>query len=283
MSPVNWYLGLVVVGLGLLATALLYRRDWKLLVLHLCMFSMIHPFEVVVMATGGYRYMPGVLPTGPDNFLGAYVSDLFIVPASAVFIRAFSLSWRIILCIAAIFTGIDWFFTELGIYRHLWWKSIYTGIGLIILYSISGWLWTGLREQRQALPFRLLITHLTYFAIQSTITFAANRGGQLFKMQMALLHMNATEMQAILVSIYQLIVSATVVLCIGLKIPLRYRALGIVVIIALNWAIGHFGIFMPQMAITPHHLILAPAASLALLIAIFRAARLNYLFPRPGS
>lgn len=279
MSPANWYLVLVVAGLGMLAAALLYRRDWKLLVLHLSLFSIIHPFEVVVMVTGGYRYMPGVLPAGPDNFLGAYVSDLFIVPASAVFISAFSLSWRATLCIAAIFTGIDWFFTELGVYRHIWWKSIYTGVGLIILYAISGWLWTGLREQRQSLPFRLLIIHLAYFSIQSTITFAANRGGQLFKMQMAILHMGTTEIQAILVSIYQLIVSATVVLCIGLKIPLRYRAVGIGVIIALNWAIGHFGIFVPQVAITPHHLILVPAASIALLTVIFRAAGLNYLFP----
>ena len=279
MPPAYWYYGLVVVSLVLLIMALRHRRDWKLLVLHLNLFSIIHPFEVFVLATNGYCYIPSISPTVADYFLGAYISDLFIVPALAVVISAFSLSWRSILCIAAIFTGIDWFFTVLGIYQHFWWKSIYTGIGLIVLYSISGWLWTGLREHRQALPFRFLIIHLTYFSLQSVITFAANRGGQLFKMQIAYLQLPPENMHSILVSAYQLIVSVTVVLCIGLKIPLLYRTLGIGVIVALNWAIGHFGIFVPQVEITPHHLILIPVVAVALLIVLFRAAKLDYLFP----
>lgn len=227
-----------------------------------------------------YQYIPGILPAGADIFLGAYISDLFIVPASAVVIYAFSLSWVSILLIAAIFTGIDWFFTTLGIYQHFWWKSIYTGIGLIILYAISGWLWAGLRNRRPALLFRLLIIHLTYFALLSSITFAVNRGGQLFQMRIAgFPSLGTTAMQAILISVYQLIVSITVVLCIGLKMPLRYRILGIGVIVALNWAIGHLGIFVPQVGITSHYLILIPVIAVTLLIVLFRAAKLDYLFP----
>lgn len=276
-----WYFVLVVVSLVLLIVALRHRRDWKLLVLHLSIFSIIHPFEVFVLSIKGYLYKPGILtlPAGADNFLGAFISDLFIVPASSVVIRAFSLSWRSILYIAAIFTGIDWFFTVLGIYQHFWWKSIYTGIGLIVLYTISGWLWTGLKEQRQSLPFRLLIIHLTYFSLQSAITFAANRGGLLFKLQVPYLQLNAPKEMAIIISVYQLIVSVTVVLCIGLKMPWQYRTLGIGVIVALNWAIGHFDIFVPQVEITPYHLILVPVVSLTLLIVLFRAAKLDYLFP----
>jgi hypothetical protein len=284
VSSAYWYYGLVAVSLVLLIVALRHRRDWKLLVLHLNVSSIIHPFEVFVLVTDGYRYLPGILPEslfpiGADNIMGAFISDLFIVPASAVFINAFSLSWRSILCIAAIFTGIDWLFTALGIYQHFWWKSIYTGIGLTILYTISGWLWNGLKEQRQALPFRLLIIHLTYFSLQSVITFAANRGGLLFTMQVEYFQLAPEKIMLILLSAYQLIVSAIVVLCIGLKMPLRYRILGIGVIIALNWAIGHFGIFVPQVEITPHHLILVPVVAVALLIILFRVAKLDYLFP----
>lgn len=280
MPSEYWYIGLVAVSFVLITAALLHRRDWKLIVLHTNVSSLIHPFEVVVLTADGYRYLPDILPTRADNYVGAYISDFFIIPASAVVISAFSLSWRSILCIAAIFTGVDWFFNVIGIYRHFWWKSIYTGIGLIVLYAISGWIWSGIQKRRQSLPFRLLIIHLSYFMIQSAITFAVNRGGQLFKMQTTYVQLfGAYKMQAVLVSIYQLIISAVIVLCIGLKMPLRYRAIGIVVIVALNWAIGHFGIFVPQVNITSHHLNLVPVAAVALLIVLFKAAKLDYLFP----
>lgn len=282
MPGAFWYFGLVAISLVLLILALRHRRDWKLLVLHLSVFSIIHPFEVFVISMKGYLFKPGVLdlPAGADNFFGAYISDFFIVPASAVLISSFSLSWSSIMFIAAIFTGIDWFFTELGIYQHFWWKSIYTGIGLIILYTISGWLWTNLRKQHQLLLFRLLIIHLSFFSIQSVLFFAANRGGQLFKMQVPYLQLYTPEMMAILISIYQLIVSITVVLCIGLKIPWQYRALGIGVIVALTWAVGYFGIFVPQVDISPYHLILFPVLAVALLTALFRVAKLDYIFPQ---
>lgn len=281
MPPAYWYFGLVVISLVLIIMALRHRRDWKLLVLHLSIFSIIHPFEIFVLKTNGYIYKPGILilPAGSDNFLGAFISDLFIVPASAVVICAFSLSWRYILCIATIFTGIDWFFTVLGIYQHFWWKSIYTGVGLIILYAISDWLWNGLKDQHQSLPFRLLIIHLTFFSLQSALFFAVNRGGLFFKMQIPYLQLFTPEIMAILVSIYQFIISVTVVLCIGLKIPWRYRTLGIGVIVVVNWVIGHFGIFLPQVEITPYHLIIFPVVAVALLIVLFRAAKLDYSFP----
>ncbi|WP_425060168.1 hypothetical protein SCACP_08350 [Sporomusa carbonis] len=281
MSGTYWYYGLVVASLVLLIAALQHRRDWKLLVLHLSIFSLIHPFEVVVLTTNGYVYLPGILPAAADNFAGAFISDFFIIPASAVFISAFSLSWRFILCFAALFTGIDWYFTSLGIYQHFWWKSIYTGIGLIVLYAISAWLWSNLHKSRPPLLFRLLIIHFTYFALQSAITFAVNRGGQLFTMQMASLPLDEPDkMMNVLISIYQLIVSATVVLCMGLKLPFRYRTLGIGVIVGLNWVIEHFGIFVPQANISPYHIIFVPVLASVLLQILFKITRVDYLFPK---
>lgn len=280
MPGAYWYYGLVVISLILFAVAFHFRKDWKLLILHLSVYSVIHPFEVIVTTTGGYNFTPGILPTSADSILGAYISDLLIIPASAVIISAFSLSWHSMLCFAAIFTGVDWYFTTLGIYQHFWWKSIYTGLGLIFLYLISDWLWTGLNKYRQSLSFRLLIIHLTYFALQSSITFAVNRGGQLFIMQIPyVLFGNPIKMQVILISLYQLIVSAIVVVCLGLKMPCRYRFAGIGGIFLLNWAIGYFGIFVPQVSISPYHLIFIPFVTVILLIILFRAAKLDYLFP----
>jgi len=278
-----WYYGLVAISLGLLCLALRHRGDWKLLVLHLSVFSIIHPLEIIIMTTNGYRYLPGVLafPAYADDFLGAYVSDLFIVPASVIIICAFSLSWPAILGIAAVFTGVDWLFTVLGIYRHVWWKSVYTGIGLLILYAISRRLWANLQARRPSLAFRLLMIHLTFFALQSASFFAVNRGGVLFTMQFPFLHPGSTPViLAYIVSGYQLIISITVAIFTGLKMPRLYRTLGIGIVIAMTWAIGHYGIFVPQVAITPYHLLLLSAASLALLTVLFRMAGLDYLFPQ---
>jgi hypothetical protein len=61
--------------------------------------------------------------------------------------------------------------------------------------------------------------------------------------------------------------------------PWRYRTLGIGAVVALNWAMGYFGIFVPKINVTAHHLILGPLVAVALLIGLFRAAKIDYLFP----
>ena len=280
MPAAFWYYGIVIVSIILTAVSLRRRPDWKLLVLHLTIASIIYPVEVFIFLTKGYEYKPDILayPPGADNILGAYISDFLIVPASAVLIQAFALSWPVILCIAGLFTCIDWFFTVLGIYRHFWWKSVYTGIGLMILYTVSDWLWTRIKNQHPSLWFRLFIIYLTFFSLQGVFFFAANRGGVLFQMHIPQLQVYFPQSLTVLVGLYQLIISAAVTVGIGLK-PRRYKALGIFAATAVTWAIGHFGIFIPQAEITPYHLLSLSAAALAVTIALFRAAKLDYLIP----
>lgn len=249
--------------------------------LQLSVSSIIHPLEVAVFVTNGYNYYPNILPAGADYFMGAFVSNVLFVPASAVFINVFSLSWWSVLFIAAGITGIDWYFTVLGIYQHFWWKSIYTGVGLLVLYAISRWYWHGLSKDWPGVFFRLLVIYLTYFAIQGIIIFAANRGGQLFTLKMACIPLaDSSQMLSLVFSIYQYIASIVAALCIGLRMPFYCRILGIVIIAGMNWAIGYFGIFVSYMNITPNHLILAYLAAIPLLWLLFRAAKLDYLFPK---
>jgi hypothetical protein len=277
-----WYYGLVTASLLLLGASLWHRRDWKLLVLSLCVASVIHPFEMVVaVGLGAYSYLPGILKPPVDNFIGAFISDYCIVPASAVVISAFALAWPARILSAAIFTGVDWYFTVLGIYAHHWWKSVYTGILLLVLYAISDWLWDGLQAKRPTLAFRLLIIFLCYAASHNVLTFAANRGDQLFVMALPWWPaLNPLRVHILLINLYQIIVAVTVTLCSGLRLPLALRLLAPVVIIILEWALGYFGIFVPQADITPYHLALVPVISVALVIGLFRAAKLDgYLFP----
>lgn len=275
MPAAFWYYGLVIVSIVLITVSLRHRQDWKLLVLHLGIASIIYPVEVFIFVTKGYKYKPDILvyPPGADNILGAYISDFFIVPASAVLIQAFSLSRPAILCIAGLFTGIDWFFTVLGIYQHFWWKSIYTGIGLLVLYTVSDWFWTGIKNQHRSRLFRLFVIYLTHFALQGVFFFAVNRGGVLFQMHIPQLQADIPQL-TVLVGLYQLIISAAVTVGVGLK-HRRYKALGIFAAAAVTWAIGHFGIFIPQADITPYHLLILSAAALAVTVALFRAAKLD--------
>lgn len=281
MPSAYWYYGLVVIALVLQAVSLIHRKDWKLLVLQLVISGIIHPFEIVVLIlTKAYLYLPGILgDLRLDNYLGSYVSNSFIVPASAVAINAFSLSWSYIVGIAVIFTGIDWYFVTLGIYQHFWWKSAYTGIGLIILYGISKRIWSGLQEKRRCPIFNLTVIYLTYASIHNVIVFAANKGGELFRFQGPLAG-DPEKFHQGFFYLYLLITSVIITLVIGLKIPLHCRLFGVAFLAFVYWVMGEYHLFVPQMdAIAAWQLIVVPIIVVPIVICLFRMAKLDYLFP----
>ncbi len=281
MPSAYWYYGLIVVALVLLAASLIHSKDWRLLVLQLTIAGIIHPFEIVVLILmEAYRYLPGIVANlRLDNYLGSYISNSLIVPASAVAINAFSLSWGYIVGVAAIFTGIDWYFATIGIYQHFWWKSAYTGIGLIILYGISRWIWSGLQEKRRCTIFRFAVIYLTYASIHNLVAFLANKGGQLFRFQLPLAGDSEKFHQGFFY-LYLLVTSVIISLLIGLKLPLHYRLLGIAFLAFLYWIIGKYHIFAPQVdGIAAWQLILVPIIVVPVVIGLFRMAKLDYIFP----
>lgn len=281
MPSAYWYYGLIIVALVLLAASLIHSKDWRLLVLQLTIVGIIHPFEIVVLILmEAYRYLPGIVANlRLDNYLGSYISNSLIVPASAVAINAFSLSWGYIVGVAAIFTGIDWYFTTIGIYQHFWWKSAYTGIGLIVLYRISRWIWSGLQKKRRCTIFRLAVIYLTYAPIHNLVAFLANKGGQLFRFQLPLAGDSEKFHQGFFY-LYLLVTSVIISLLIGLKLPLHYRLLGIAFLTFLYWIIGKYQIFAPQVdGIAAWQLILVPIIVVPIVICLFRMAKLDYSFP----
>ena len=227
----------------------------------------------------GYRYLPGVLPEPSyDNGLGAFVSDLFIVPASAVVINAFFLGWKAITGIAVAFTAADWFYARIGIYQHLWWKPVYTGGGLLVYYAISRWLWHRLQEARPILWFRLLVIYLIYSTIHTIIHFTATAFLHLYRFQLPWLEGAARNHPASHTPFLYLI-SIIVTLCIGLPLPFRYRLTGYALIAIIYWALGAFQFFVPLADISSLHLIIIPTLVVPFLLILFRAAKLDYLFP----
>lgn len=274
-----WYYGLIVISFVILFVALQHRREWKLLVLQLFVASVIHPVELVILTTNGYTYFPGITDTTTDVLLGAYISNFLIVPATAVLISAFSLSWRYQIGIAVLFMGIDWFFTVLGIYQHFWWNSIYTGIGLLILYQISSFLWGQLLKSKHSFAFRLLSIYLAYFALQSVLTLALNQGGELFILQLASIPLEPLKTMSILSSLYQVIIGVLITIFIGIRMRFRYRLLNLCSIVLINWLLDYAGMFVSNGDFTVQHLLAVPLVATIALIILFKKAQLNYLFP----
>ncbi|WP_285716272.1 hypothetical protein [Pelosinus sp. IPA-1] len=240
--------------------------------------GIIHPFEVVVMLTDGYRYIPGiVLDPQTDSTIGAFISDLFIVPALAVVINALSLSWPFILGITAAFTGIDWLYVKIGVYEHYWWKSIYTGSGLIILYAISRWFWHCLQEKKPSLLFRLLAIYLTYIPIPIIINFVLARLLNVFKFEIYLL--SALEKNhPVFNNVYLIFTGVVVTLCIGLRLRFRYRLFGIGLLALVSWALEYYNIFVSPIEMSSQYLTLVPLVGVLFVIVLFHIAKLDYLF-----
>jgi len=273
-----WYYGLILISVILTGISLYYKKCWRLLVLHIIISGIIHPVELIILLTGGYYYLPGILHDPQiDSGLGAYVSDFFIVPASAVAINAFSLSWHSTLGIAIVFTVIDWLFAKIGIYVHFWWKSIYTGIGLIILYSISKWFWRSFQEKQPSLIFRLLVIYLTYAPIHSIINFVVARLLHAFTFEVTFF--TAPERNfPVFNNLHLLLTTIVVTLCIGLRVLFRYRIIGIIPLGAVNWALGYFHIFESAL-LSSQYLTLIPIIGILFIMTMYRIAKLNYLFP----
>jgi hypothetical protein len=274
-----WYYGLIVISFVILFVSLQHRREWKLLVLQLFVASVIHPVELLILTTNGYTYLPGITDTTTDVLLGAYISNFLIVPATAVLISAFSLSWRYQLSIAVLFMGIDWFFTVLGIYQHFWWNSIYTGIGLLILYQISSFLWCQLLKSKHSFVFRLLSIYLAYFALQSVLTLALNQGGELFILQLASIPLEPIKTMSILSSLYQVVIGVLIALFIGIRMRFRYRLLNLCSIVLVNWLLDYAGMFVSNGDFAVQHLLAVPLVATIALSILFKKAQLNYLFP----
>ena len=133
----------------ILISVLLFLASWKkaankkLIIFYLSTAGIVYQFEFVVLVLlKCYVYEPGVFKDPYiDNIFGANISDGFIVPSAAVFIAIYNLGIGWIAVIVLSFMGIEELFLYLHVYKHFWWKTIYTGLGLSIQFALGKWAW----------------------------------------------------------------------------------------------------------------------------------------------
>lgn len=165
------YLLLIAISLVILSIILLIKKDFRVIVLHFCIAGIIHHFDLVVTVIyPGYRFLPHLHENiWFDTVMGAFISDLFIVPAVAVLIAVFDIGLIGMAAFAIFFMGIEYLFVYTGIYYHFWWKTIYTGIGLMVYFTIGKYFWKKILNPNPVGIIHLLILYLCYTMIRSPL------------------------------------------------------------------------------------------------------------------
>lgn len=132
----SWFILLALLSIALLVFVFLKKRDSKLVALYFFSGSAASCLENVIFVwIPSYEYYPHILKNNYyDMTLGAYLSQQFNVTSVTVLIAAFNLGYGWILCLAALFVGIEILFLKLGIYKLIWWNPLLTFIGLLIYF-----------------------------------------------------------------------------------------------------------------------------------------------------
>lgn len=140
---------------------------------------------VVLNVFHAYTYKPKIIKKNFfDNVFGAILSQGIFVPFTAVFSTFMKIGWVGKLLLGGIyFSLVELLFLKLKVYKHNWWRTIYTLILIPLYFSISDW-WNILLEKKNpvvrfiSLFFMILVTEanlLFLFASTRKVRFGAGK------------------------------------------------------------------------------------------------------------
>jgi hypothetical protein len=128
-----WYLGLGILSILLLVYVYIKTRSLRIFLLFVLMVGVGYIIEAVIYNFGhSYQYYPEFIKQNRiyDSNLGAIASNALALPAAATFIAVLRKNWKWIVFFICFFAGVEWLFLKLDIYKHNWWKTGYTSLGL---------------------------------------------------------------------------------------------------------------------------------------------------------
>jgi hypothetical protein len=133
------------------------KRDLGFLI---AIFGMTLFIETVIyIFLRAYEYYPLLIPNSPknDGVLGNIISQVSISVAGLL-VCVLEMSFRGIVITGAMFFLIEELFLTLGIYKHYWYKSWITFVGVIILYlTIKKWYKLAFRSNNQSIQYLTII------------------------------------------------------------------------------------------------------------------------------
>ncbi|MFJ5763041.1 hypothetical protein ACIQAA_28780 [Neobacillus sp. NPDC093182] len=139
---------------------------------------------VVLNVFHAYTYKPRIIKKNFfDNVFGAILSQGIFVPFTAVFSTVVKIGWVGKLLGGVYFTLIELLFLRLKVYKHNWWRTIFTLILIPLYFKISDW-WNILLGKRNPLVrfislfLMILVTEanlLFLFALTRKVRFGAGK------------------------------------------------------------------------------------------------------------
>ncbi len=167
--PINshsiWYLGLATISLILLAFVYFKTKNYRSLLLYLGMVGVGYMIEFFIyVLLDSYEYDPDIIARDAyyDNNMGAIASNMLTLPVTATLIAVYRLSWIWIAIFTVLIVGIEWLFLKLGIYHHHWWRTAYTGIGLLVYYRFAKFWFTKFIHPLKGIPHSVTLYFITW-------------------------------------------------------------------------------------------------------------------------
>jgi hypothetical protein len=167
------YATLVVISIVLLVCSWRKAANGALVPFYLGMVGLIYLLEYIILVQfRSYEYFPGVFRIRYlDNILGSIVSNGYIVPAAAALVAVYDLGFWWIALITASLVGVEELFLHMGLFRHYWWKTLYTAIGLPLDFLISKWLWHAIRTRSSRPDLQLAVLYFANISLLGTFIF----------------------------------------------------------------------------------------------------------------
>ncbi|MFP7299424.1 hypothetical protein [Neobacillus niacini] len=148
-----------------------YKKKKHLFTLLMANIGLAYLLEFFVLNLfKAYKYKPRVLKNNFfDNIFGAILSQAIFVPFTAVFITAFKLGggWKVLG--GVYFTLVEILFLRLKVYKHYWWKTVYTLVLIPIYFYISD-LWNFFLSKRNHL-IRFISLFLMIMVTEANLLF----------------------------------------------------------------------------------------------------------------
>jgi hypothetical protein len=172
MPNFTWFFLLFIISLFLAAAAV--KKDRNMLIpLWLFNAGLAYLFEIFIFVfLQSYTYKPEVFASPFfDSTLGSLISQVMIVPMSAVVIAFYKFDVPVMLLVSFCISAIEILFLHLEIYEHHWWKTYFTTFFLPVAFYISS-VWYRLLKKGSFLA-KMVSLYLINVAISLSLTWAA--------------------------------------------------------------------------------------------------------------
>ncbi len=153
------------------------KKKKKLFILLMSNIGLAYVFEYVILnVLHAYKYKPKVFKVKEmDNVFGGILSQAIFVPFTAIFLTSNQFGWKAKTIFSAYFALIENLFIKLNVYRHRWWKTIYSFLLFPFYFQLSDIWYKQLQKGKPLIRFLSLFFMTFVTGINLLFAFSVHR------------------------------------------------------------------------------------------------------------